>query len=60
MHVGHLMVLCQFGSMPPELAKQNTELFGTEVAPYVRDLWSDYEDHWWPKPLSVRAQPAVV
>jgi alkanesulfonate monooxygenase SsuD/methylene tetrahydromethanopterin reductase-like flavin-dependent oxidoreductase (luciferase family) len=60
MHVGHLMVLCQFGSMPPELAKQNTELFGTEVAPYVRDLWNDYEDHWWPKPLSVRAQPAVV
>jgi hypothetical protein len=27
LHTGHLMVLCQFGSMPPELARQNTELF---------------------------------
>ena len=24
LHTGHLMVLCQFGSMPPELARQNT------------------------------------
>jgi alkanesulfonate monooxygenase SsuD/methylene tetrahydromethanopterin reductase-like flavin-dependent oxidoreductase (luciferase family) len=60
MRVGHLMVLCQFGSMPPELAKQNSELFASEVLPYIRDLWSAYEDHWWPKPLSVRAQPAVI
>jgi alkanesulfonate monooxygenase SsuD/methylene tetrahydromethanopterin reductase-like flavin-dependent oxidoreductase (luciferase family) len=60
MRVGHLMVLCQFGSMPPELAKQNSELFGTEVLPYIRDLWQEYEDHWWPKPLAVRAQPAAT
>lgn len=60
MHVGHLMVLCQFGSMPPELAKQNTALFAAEVMPYIRDLWPEYEDYWWPKPLSVRAQPAVL
>jgi alkanesulfonate monooxygenase SsuD/methylene tetrahydromethanopterin reductase-like flavin-dependent oxidoreductase (luciferase family) len=60
MRVGHLMVLCQFGSMPPELAKQNTALFAAEVMPYVRDLWREYEDHWWPRPLPVRAQPAAL
>ena len=60
MRVGHLMVLCQFGSMPPELAKQNTALFAAEVMPYIRDLWQEYEDHWWPKPLPVRAQPATL
>src|ERR671935_2768924 len=57
MRVGHLMVLCQFGSMPPELTNQNTALFAAEVMPYIRDLWPEYEDHWWPKPLPVRAQP---
>jgi alkanesulfonate monooxygenase SsuD/methylene tetrahydromethanopterin reductase-like flavin-dependent oxidoreductase (luciferase family) len=60
MRVGHLMVLCQFGSMPPELAKQNSALFGSEVLPFIRDLWSTYEDHWWPKPLAARAQPAAM
>jgi alkanesulfonate monooxygenase SsuD/methylene tetrahydromethanopterin reductase-like flavin-dependent oxidoreductase (luciferase family) len=60
MRVGHLMVLCQFGSMPPELAKQNSALFGSEVLPFIRDLWSTYEDHWWPKPLAARAQPAAI
>jgi len=60
LRVGHLMTLCQFGSMPPELVRQNTELFATEVLPSMRELWSEYEDHWWPKPLSVRAQPAAM
>lgn len=60
LRVGHLMTLCQFGSMPPELVRQNTELFAMEVLPSMRDLWSEYEDHWWPKPLSVRAQPSAM
>jgi alkanesulfonate monooxygenase SsuD/methylene tetrahydromethanopterin reductase-like flavin-dependent oxidoreductase (luciferase family) len=60
MRVGHLMVLCQFGSMPPELTNQNTALFAAEVMPYIRDLWPEYEDHWWPKPLPVRAPPAAL
>jgi alkanesulfonate monooxygenase SsuD/methylene tetrahydromethanopterin reductase-like flavin-dependent oxidoreductase (luciferase family) len=48
---GHLMVLLQFGSMPPELVRKNSELFAREVLPHLRTLWSDYEDHWWIKPL---------
>jgi hypothetical protein len=48
LRVGHLMVLLQIGSMPKELAMQNTELFGKEVLPYLRDLWPGYTDRWWP------------
>lgn len=51
LRVGHMMVLCQFGDMPRELASKNTELFATEVMPHLRNMWSDYEDRWWPKPL---------
>ena len=48
LRVGHLMVLLQIGSMPKELVFKNTELFGKEVLPYMRDTWKGYEDHWWP------------
>jgi len=51
LRVGHLMVLLQFGSMPPELVRKNTELFAREVMPHVRHLWSEYEDRWWINPL---------
>ena len=59
LRVGHMLLLCQFGNMPPELANKNTELFATEVMPHLRDLWSEYEDKWWPRPLPAdqRAQP---
>ncbi len=60
LRVGHLMVLLQFGSMPPELVRKNTELFAREVMPNIRHLWDDkYEDHWWinPLPQEQRAVP---
>ena len=64
LRVGHMMVLLQFGSMPPELVRKNTELFAKEVLPHVRHLWSDYEDHWWIKPLAaserVSPQPQLA
>jgi alkanesulfonate monooxygenase SsuD/methylene tetrahydromethanopterin reductase-like flavin-dependent oxidoreductase (luciferase family) len=62
LHVGHMMVLLQFGSMPPELVRKNTELFAREVLPHVRPLFDEYEDHWWIKPLpeSQRAAPQPV
>ena len=62
LRVGHLMLLCQFVDMPRELADKNTELFATEVMPHLRDIWSDYEDRWWPRPLeeSQRAHPAEI
>ena len=51
LRVGHMMVLLQFGSMPPELVRKNTELFAREVLPHVQQLWSEYEDRWWINPL---------
>ena len=63
LRVGHMMVLLQFGSMPPELVRKNTDLFAREVIPKLRGLWSEYEDHWWIKPLPqedrVAPQPEV-
>jgi hypothetical protein len=49
LNCGHLMILQQIGSMPPELVKKSTNLFATEVMPYMRDLWTDFEDRWSPK-----------
>ena len=51
LRIGHLMVLLQVGSMPPELTQKNMELFAREVMPHLSGLWNEYEDHWWPKPL---------
>ncbi len=50
LRLGHLMVLLQIGSMSTELTKKNITLFGTEVMPYIKDLWDDegWEDLWWP------------
>ncbi|MEX1253582.1 MAG: LLM class flavin-dependent oxidoreductase [Dehalococcoidia bacterium] len=64
LRIGQMMVLLQFGSMPPELVRKNTELFAREVMPHVRNLWSEYDDHWWIDPLEgaarVSPQPAEV
>ncbi len=51
LNVGHMMVLLQFGSMPPELVRKNTELFAKEVMPRVRPVFDEYQDDWWIKPL---------
>ena len=57
LNCGHLMMLMQLGSMPPELVTKSTELFARECMPYLRDLWSDYEDKWSAKPMpAVRAR----
>ena len=59
LRIGHLMVLLQIGSMPRDLTMKNTELFATEVLPHVHDMWSEYEDHWWPNPIEERAVAGV-
>jgi hypothetical protein len=37
------------GNLDEEVAAKNNHLFGTKVAPKLRDIWSDYEDRWTPK-----------
>ena len=59
LHVGNLMLLIQFGNMSKELTKYNTRLFAEQVMPKVKDLFGDWEDKWWPKPLA-RGQRASV
>ncbi len=59
LRVGQLMVLLQIGSMPPDLTMKNTKLFAEEVMPYVKDMWSEYEDHWWPTPLETGKRVSV-
>ena len=54
--VGHLLLLCQIGSMPHDLAMYNIERVATDVLPNLRHLHSEYEDHWWPQPLTDRVQ----
>lgn len=57
LRVGHLLLLLTFGDMPRELVQKNTELFAREVMPHLRDVWSGYEDRWWPQPLTDRSLP---
>jgi len=42
------------------LAKYNTKLFAEQVLPKLRPLFSEWEDKWWPAPMSEteRAAPA--
>ncbi len=55
MRVGNVLLLCQMGNMPDALARENTQRFAQNVMPHLRDMWSDYEDHWYPQPLEQRA-----
>ncbi len=49
---GHLMLLQQFGNMSKDLANYNTRLYAEQVKPQLADIWSDWEDHWWPTPMA--------
>jgi alkanesulfonate monooxygenase SsuD/methylene tetrahydromethanopterin reductase-like flavin-dependent oxidoreductase (luciferase family) len=52
LHVGHLMMLLQFGNMSKQLTQYNTRLFAEKVMPQLRDLFEhDWQDHWWPNPM---------
>src|SRR5215213_6754807 len=48
LRVGQLIPTLHMGNLSEETAAKNTELFGREVIPYLRDLWADQPDHWTP------------
>ena len=54
MRVGHLMLLLQMGDLPDALARENTQRFAQDVMPYLKGLWSEYEDHWYPAPWTLK------
>jgi hypothetical protein len=53
-------MLLQFGNMSKELAKYNTRMFAEKVMPRLKHVHSEWEDRWWPQPMtkSERAAPA--
>ncbi|MDZ7728107.1 MAG: LLM class flavin-dependent oxidoreductase [Dehalococcoidia bacterium] len=61
LHIGHLMVLNQFGSIPHELALENIQKTAQEVLPNLRDIWKgQWEDKWWPQPMANPQMPASI
>ena len=59
LNVGHLMLLLQFGNLNKERTRTNTRLFAEKVLPNMRDLFSEWDDRWWPKPVDASARAAV-
>src|SRR5437016_10580573 len=59
LNVGHLMLLLQFGNMNKELAKYNTKLFAEKVMPQLRDVFSEWDDRWWPRPMPAAERAAL-
>jgi alkanesulfonate monooxygenase SsuD/methylene tetrahydromethanopterin reductase-like flavin-dependent oxidoreductase (luciferase family) len=60
LNVGHLMLLMQFGNMGKDLATYNTKLFAEKVLPQVTDVFSDWEDRWWPQPMKPEARASLT
>ncbi len=59
LNVGHLMLLLQFGNLNKEATRFNTKLFAEKVLPNMRDLFGDWEDRWWPRPVDRSARASV-
>ncbi len=51
LNIGQLMCGLQMGSMPRDAVFYNTKLFAEKVAPKLRNKFSEFEDHWAPKPM---------
>jgi alkanesulfonate monooxygenase SsuD/methylene tetrahydromethanopterin reductase-like flavin-dependent oxidoreductase (luciferase family) len=51
LRIGQLMVLCQYGSLPHDLAMRNIKYFTEDVLPKLKSMnhWPEYEDKWWPE-----------
>ncbi len=60
LNVGHLMLLLQFGNMGKDLAAYNTKLFAEKVMPQLTDVFSEWEDRWWPQPMTQDASAVLT
>jgi alkanesulfonate monooxygenase SsuD/methylene tetrahydromethanopterin reductase-like flavin-dependent oxidoreductase (luciferase family) len=60
LNVGHLMMLLQFGNMGKHLAKYNTQLFAEKVMPQLTEIFSEWEDRWWPQPMNREARAPLT
>jgi len=53
------MLLLQFGNMTKDLAKYNTGLSAARVMPQLADVFAEWEDRWWPKPMAPAERAAL-
>jgi len=60
LNVGHLMLLLQFGNMGKDIAAYNTKLFAEKVMPQLTDVFSEWEDRWWPQPMARDARAPLT
>ena len=49
LRIGHLCALLHFGNMSDELVRYNTRMFGEKVAPSLKQVFSEYDDPYWPE-----------
>ena len=55
LRIGQLITCMHMGDLPEETAAMNNDLFGTQVAPHLRDLWAEFDDPWTPPAGAERA-----
>lgn len=60
LNVGHLITQPIFGSMPREVAFENTRCFAEEVMPRLRPQFSEWEDRWTPRAETIVASEAAI
>jgi len=60
LRIGQLITCMHVGNLPEEVAAKNNHLFGTQVAPKLRDIWADEEDRWTPKASQERVAAAAA
>jgi alkanesulfonate monooxygenase SsuD/methylene tetrahydromethanopterin reductase-like flavin-dependent oxidoreductase (luciferase family) len=53
LHVGNLLLLCQYGNMSKELTQYNTSMFAKHVIPQIQDVFKEWEHQWWPENANV-------
>ena len=62
LHIGHLMILNQFGSIPHSMAMDNIRMTSQKVLPNLRHIWQgEWEDKWWIHPdQSIQAPGPIL
>jgi hypothetical protein len=54
------MLLMQLGSLNRENTMHNIKMMSEQVLPHVRDLWSEWEDKWWIRPLATEQRASLT
>jgi hypothetical protein len=45
--------------MSKDVTKYNTRMFAEQVMPKVKDVFGEWENRWWPKPMARNQRAAV-